>query len=248
MAGSLEPIPVVRRGFGRRFGVAYAALAVAFWATVAAGTVLLVGRGGGDHAQAWASWKPTVSGFAAARQIATHVGDKYRLDDSVGSPLTFVHPTSVDADRLAGFVWHSGAGELPSRKTLIYELCGEGASCEIAGRPSDAERQLVRREALELILYSYKYVEGYDSVVAFLPPEAGAPKKLSVVLFRDGELRNELHRPLRLTLSAARPITPSRLSLVERDTIEELTRPHWFNAEVRRLQSGSSILELYPVS
>ena len=234
--------------FGRRFSVAYAALAVCFWATIAVGTIFVVRGVGGDHA-AWSAWRPTGSGFDAAQQIAKHVGAEYRVDDVGGGPLVFVHPQDVDATQLAGFIWRSASEELPSRRTLVYELCGAATSpnCAIEGVPSDAREELIRREALELILYSYKYVKGYDSVVAFLPPAESAPKQLRVVLFRRDDLKQELRRPLRQTLATSHRVTPSSLTTIDESTVDELTAPHFFNAKPVALPSGSSFLELTPV-
>ena len=55
--------------------------------------------------------------------------------------------------------------------TAVYNLCGLGTSCAIAaGTPSLAGELLLRREALELALYTFRYIHGVDSVVAILPP------------------------------------------------------------------------------
>ena len=64
----------------------------------------------------------------------------------------------------------------PNENTLTFSLCGLGTSCSIAtGKPSVARGTLVRREILELALYTFKYVGGVKQVVAFMPPPAGTP-------------------------------------------------------------------------
>ena len=74
-----------------------------------------------------------------------------------------------------------------------YRLCGSGDNCSIAiGTPSPSELQLLRREALELSLYTFKYVKDVDSVVVFLPPpppSANAEQQTSGTLFLRRERR-----------------------------------------------------------
>ena len=61
----------------------------------------------------------------------------------------------------------------------MYSLCGLGASCSIAtGTPSVERGELVRREILELALYTFKYVGGIENVIAFMPPP-GTPRPRS---------------------------------------------------------------------
>ena len=55
-------------------------------------------------------------------------------------------------------------------KSMQYVLCGLGESCSIAhGEASEARHMLLRRQALELALYTFKYVDGIESVAIFLP-------------------------------------------------------------------------------
>src|SRR5207245_970324 len=61
---------------------------------------------------------------------------------------------------------------LPPSSTIVYNLCGQGSGdCSIGvGTPSPARLLLLRREALELALYTFKYLGGIDTVVGILPP------------------------------------------------------------------------------
>jgi len=56
--------------------------------------------------------------------------------------------------------------------TVAYNLCGIGGkNCSIGtGAPSTDRLLLLRREALELALYTFKYLGGTDNVLAVLPP------------------------------------------------------------------------------
>ena len=50
-------------------------------------------------------------------------------------------------------------------------LCGYGQNCSIAsGQPSVERHTLLRREAVELALYTFKFLPNIDSVSVFLPP------------------------------------------------------------------------------
>ena len=66
-----------------RFGLLLGALIGIGIATLAIGAAVYVGTGSGNGApEGWSSWKPDANdGVAAANEIATHVGRKYRLSD-----------------------------------------------------------------------------------------------------------------------------------------------------------------------
>ena len=65
----------------------------------------------------------------------------------------------------------------------MYSLCGLGTSCSIATGKASVERgELVRREILELALYTFKYVGGVKNVIAFMPPRPGDSPKYVVYL------------------------------------------------------------------
>ena len=54
---------------------------------------------------------------------------------------------------------------------LMYTLNGLGPKGSVrGGKPSEERHLLLRREALELALYTFRYVEDVDLVVALLPP------------------------------------------------------------------------------
>ena len=70
--------------------------------------------------------------------------------------------------------------QLEPGKTEMYSFCGLGAHCSIAtGKPSQTRGQLVRREALETALYTFKYMPVIDSVIVFMPPRKDIPNQTS---------------------------------------------------------------------
>src|SRR5207248_11203222 len=68
------------------------------------------------------------------------------------------------------------AVSLLTGNTIAYNLCGIGGkACAIGvGTPSTERLLLLRREALELALYTFKYIHGTQNVVAILPPGKSA--------------------------------------------------------------------------
>src|SRR5690606_24285560 len=87
-----------------------------------------------------------------------------------------------------------------------YVLCGLGTNCSIAsGEPSEERHALLRREAMELALYTFKYVDTIDSVTVFLPPRPGGDTAPTAVFLERGDVAKELDTSLRRTLE---PTTP----------------------------------------
>jgi hypothetical protein len=122
---------------------------------------------------AWSSWHP-VSGSDVdpAQQIADHVAPEYRLDSGhqivavQGGPLSLGGQPAEVALRMSG----SQPSLLPGNG-VIYSMCGTGTSCSIGeGKPSAQRLLLLRREALELALYTFRYIGGVNQVVVTVPP------------------------------------------------------------------------------
>ncbi len=129
---------------------------------------------------------------------------------------------------------------------VMYVLCGRGAVCSIPeGRESVERTQLLRREALELALYSFKFLDGIDNVLVLLPPRRGAQQANVVFLERD-DLAPALDAPLGETLTA--PITPGigEVSVDEARSIDRYTRTRVFQASPLQQQDGSLIMVLVP--
>ncbi len=136
-------------------------------------------------APAWSAWRPHGGGQGAAKEIAAHVGAAYKLPG--GSQLVDViaKAPSVSPGKTAipiHYVAIRGAKgsqyqtfDVSPSDSVMYSLCGLGPSCAIAtGTASVARGRLVRREILELALYTFKYVPGMQSVIAFMPPKPGS--------------------------------------------------------------------------
>jgi hypothetical protein len=126
---------------------------------------------------------------------------------------------------------------------MMYILCGDGAKCSINGGTASVGRgAVVRREALELALYTFRYVPGVTSVVTFFPPKKG--NAMSFALFFDkSSFAAQLDHPLHKTLV----VQPAADSLVpsERATVDLLTKTRILHFALERdTSSGQRVLVL----
>ena len=113
-----------------------------------------------------------------------------------------------------------------------------------------ARHTLLRREALELALYTFKYVDGVDSVTVFLPPPAGTGTTQSpatAVLLEKGDIGPEISKPLSQTLA---PLTPSvgTIKAGELQTLNRITRSRLYQFQYTQAQDLSAVLVLDPIA
>jgi hypothetical protein len=129
---------------------------------------------------------------------------------------------------------------------VMYILCGLGDACSITeGQPSAARDALLRREALELALYSFRYLDGIDSTLVLLPPRADGQVATSVFIER-GDVRGVLDQPLDQTLTA--PLTPGvgEIQADEQRVIDRTTQSRVYEYSYLQAQDGSPIMVLTP--
>jgi hypothetical protein len=246
-----------------RFGLLLGALIGLAIATVAVGAAVYVGTGGGNGApDGWSPWKPKADeGVDAAKQIATHVGRKYRLSDGnqiVGvqaGPLEIFNVPLEVALRTAP---QGGNIDFIEGNGLLYTLNGLGPQGSVrGGKPSEERHLLLRREALELALYSFRYIKDVDLVVALLPPKPpDKPKKgasstaatsedspTQALFFRPGDLEPQLEIPLNATIPPQTP-RPETIPGSEARRIDALTRSNLFLASFQQGQDKRAFLVL----
>lgn len=263
-AAAAEPKPLVGppkhagASYGARFRAAYAGLGLVLAAAVAAIAFVVV-QGSAPPGPRWSAWRPpSGSRLDQASAIAAHVAPLYRLAAG-GAELVAVqaHPPEIQNVPVDDIVVRGASGssqdyKLTSAKnTVVYVLCGLGTHCAITtGTPSVARARLLRREALEMALYTFKYVGGVDSVVALLPPN---PKETSVnwaVFLQKGDFHQELSEPLSRTLPAPLKGSLTPASVVDNSDarlVERLTRSRWFTSQFQQLQDGNAVLVLDPL-
>jgi hypothetical protein len=257
-----------RSAYRSRFALVYVALAVVIGAAVGS-FIVLIGKPEATPPPKWSDWQPTGSADARLKQIADHVSRRYKLQSGGELAIALVSPPQVTSPGQAG----SPAVSVPvsaiairpdtSRgqaeddeidvvrggdNSIMYVLCGLGQSCSIKeGAPSEARHALLRREALELSLYTFKHVEGIDTVTVFLPPRPDNQAPATAVFLKKGDLSDELSTPLPRTLS---PLVPGigELDGKELANVNRLTRPRLYSYEYTQAQDGSAILILTPVA
>jgi hypothetical protein len=232
------------------FRLAYGVLALAFWVSLA-GFVLLLARPNHSRPLAWSTWKPSTSGLDGAHQIALRIASKYK--DTNGAQLVAVqeHGPQVQGLRLEaiGVRKLSSGGQIDpyiglfrTSNTLIYAFCGLQTNCAVQGESTDRQERVLRREALELSLYAFKYLKGIDQVVSLV--QSVKDGGTSAVFLRKKALEPELDHPLHDTLPLRRPPSVSGGDPKEAAVIDALTLPNTFPAHFEPLPDGDAILVL----
>jgi hypothetical protein len=238
-----------------KFALAYLALAAALGGAIGV-FLLLVERPAPPPPPLWSPWKPVAAAPTdRATEIADYVGAQYHLPSGhrlvrviVGGPGSTTDPiralaiaTSTNATKQSDF------NIVDASRTMMYILCGAGPNCAIReGKASTSRAAVLRREALELALYTFEYVPDAQSVVTFFPPKLGAQPTYAL-FFERQDLDPELDHPLARTLPHAKAPLPGRLPAGERKTIDELTTARVFRFDVQRARTGERVLVLAPV-
>jgi hypothetical protein len=221
-----------------------------------AGVVVYAGRAI-TPAPTWSSWKPSGGGLGAAKQIADTVGKAYRLPNGDQLVDVIAKAPSIPGSSGATLPIHyyavrgsqaSGDQVFPvsSSDSMMFTLCGLGTSCSIAsGKPSVARGTLVRREILELALYTFKYVGGVNNIVAFMPPKNGTATQYAVLL-QKSTLKPELKEPLEQTLSSKTPL-PAAIPAREVHVIDSTMESSVYTYGVSQTQTGDLVLVFKPL-
>jgi hypothetical protein len=250
-------------GYRRRFAGIYVVLALV--AGVAAGALIIeLTKSEVGPAPAWSAWKPDGSSTARVRQIADHVSTRYRFPDGDQLVVALAGPPTVTAggettnpipiraiavrpDTTTGKAEEDDIQIFDASKSMQYVLCGLGESCAISqGEASEARHSLLRRQALELSLYTFKYVDNVDSVTVFLPPPPGGTQQGSAVFLRRSDVKDELSHPLASTIAPGAP-SIGQIPARELQTLNRITRPRLYRYEYTQAQDLSAVLVLDPI-
>jgi hypothetical protein len=208
----------------------------------------------------WSDWNPPSGDIITGPEaIADHVQTQYKRAD--GKQLVVVHggPFYVSGTSPVPFLLRlqPADGSIHDLSNgVLYTLAGTGDHGAIVGdKPTPARQQLLRREALELALYTFRYVPGASSFVALLPGEPPKSKKaarqqangtqtLTAVFFQPGQLRRELKAPLDTTLHPGLRFMPGKLGAAESRRIDSLTKPNVYKARFQQPSDGQLYLVL----
>jgi hypothetical protein len=243
--------------YTRQLITVYVALAIVMTGALVA-LVFLVVRPGHESSGSWSSWKPENGAVGAmTKQIADHIASQYRMTEG-GGQLLSVLPTDASITNGAQKVplrfvavrrapqTNTGIRVISTENTRLYILCGLGKNCSIeGGKASQTRGRLVRREALEAALYTFKFVPSVDQVLAYMPP--GPNQASAEVLFLEKEaLKEQLKQPLEKTLPLKTPPLPDAEDLAEAATIDKLTLKHVFDYEYQPIETGGALIILNP--
>jgi hypothetical protein len=209
--------------------------------------VLLLSAPKTTPAKPWSAWRPADSGVDPAQQIAAHVAPDYRLDSgkqivrvSGGPPTLKGQPMTVGENR---------SGQQPARlegNSVLYQMCGGGHECSIKeGKPSRQRGLLLSREALELALYTFRYVGGVSQVIVTIPPAPATTTK-HALMFRAEDVAAELGRPLSYTLSAETPRVSQMNRSVDAPIVKQLTSARFYDYIAEEVPQGGAVMLLSP--
>lgn len=228
---------------------------------------------------AWSQWSPADGGLIGAREIADYISPLYRITGTdqlaVVTVINLANPNAVSsstgtATGLQVAVQNSpssSAVSLLNGNTIAYNLCGLGGSnCAIGIGTASTERLLLlRREALELALYAFKYIKGTENVVVVLPPghttetctgicakppstaATTTPIDIAVLLERQA-VQPLLDQPLSFTFPEEFPPTVDQMDAApEAGLVDQVTARGLFSERLVQAQDGSNLLVLSPL-
>jgi hypothetical protein len=259
-----------RSGYYTRFSFAYMLLIMVGVLGVGALVIVLV-HPGAAHKPPWSKFKPTGSPVAMQRQIATQVSSEYKSSttdklvnvipgglaatkfvqsasgtQSVQVPITSI---AVEPDVSKGQHETSDITFMSPGSTVAYEMCGFGSSqqnCGVSSISRSDPEGLLRREAIELALYTLKYVPGTNAVITYLPPPANQQVAAKAILTVRKDVKRNLDRPLTQTLK------PQEVELgtgvPDGASVGQLTASHVYTSSYQTLPDGTSVLVLTPAS
>ena len=255
-----------------RFLAATAALVGVALGAIAVAVAILMSGGSSGPAPQWSSWSPPDGGIAGEREIANAVSPLYRASAAAQLAVVTVQNYSDNGSGTQVALRNPNDGTLAALggTTAVFNLCGLGPNCAIStGTPSANRLLLLRREAFELSLYTFKYISNVQNVVSILPPgraltvttakltpkppaqtnkaQKGAPLFMAVA-FQKRSLQQFLDRPLRQTLPEQVPPTPNTMAEApEAELVSVVTAQALFKQQTIQAQDGSNVLVLDPL-
>lgn len=218
-----------RSGMQRRLLVGYVILGLAVVAVVAVSIYFGLIRN--NKATPWSSWKPdsqTAQGIED--QIAQHVEQRYL--GANGKPLAVVGfgPLAVDAQQIQAIGYVKNAKSAPqflasttTDNSVRYDFSGSTTGAPVNdGSQSILQSYTLRQEALELALYTFKYIPSMQTVIVFMPPKPLDPGPTLSMYVRP-QAAEVLKVPLDQTIGAGNPPLQNKVSASERQRILRLT-------------------------
>ena len=236
-----------RSAYRLRFALAYGLVAVVFGGVIVL-FAFLVAQNDGPQPQ-WSGYQPKGSGIERAQAIANHVAPGYResgqIMAAVNAQRPVINSANVDAVALARSATSRVGGGIeklePAEKSIFYVFCGSGQRCAIPGAPTPERALLLRRESLELALYTFKYMDDVDSVITMLPPVANIN---TAGYFKRDAVRGLLDKPLFETLPAKAPFETEGDNFGDVEASERIGAGRFYQSGVQELPTGGALLIL----
>jgi hypothetical protein len=244
-----------------RFRLAYLLLAAA---VVVAGVLFFVIDGSSSNTSgrqlagedSWGSFQPAGLTQDRIQQIALHVGSTYRTTGhhqlvAVSASIPPAYQNNLPITQYVLSFPDNGQTSYQAvpigANNVLYEMCGLGPKCSIADGKASTERgRLLRREALELALYTFHYTD-VGSVVTFLPPKKGErPQFVFLFLRTQFEQQGLLAKPLDAILAEPTPPPAKAIPASEAATIDGITEPDLYRYRYTSDQQGGVLLVFDP--
>jgi hypothetical protein len=234
-------------GYRARFALAYALVAAVFVGVI----VLFAFLVSQNEAPRWSAYQPKGNGIERAQDIANHIAPSYREGGTtlaaVNAQRPVINSANVDAFAIARAPTARVGGGIeklePADKSMFYVFCGSGQRCAVPGEPTPGRALLLRREALELALYTFKYMQDVESVVALLPPVGNVN---TAAYFKRSAMGEHLDKPLFETLPTQGPFEADGAAVDDGEQAEQLAANSFFQSGVQQLPTGGALLVLTP--
>jgi hypothetical protein len=248
VAEAVEKTPQ-RRPHGRRFILANLVVAAGFLCVLGI-FAYLVSNGSNNS---WSAYKPKGGDiFDKAQHMADHVAPAYKYNgDQIAvvqaQPLLY-QDAVVDGIAFTRQPFRKIGSPYkqfePSGSTIAYVFCGQAAKCGLPSEGAQDTVPLLRRESLELALYTFKYSPSVDSIVTLLPP---AGQTNYAIYLRRKSFAKELSKPLVATLPSHNTLSYEDMDPVERATIDRLTVKNTYESQFAQGANGRTLLVLKSV-
>jgi hypothetical protein len=202
------------------------------------------------------------TGFQRAREIATEIARQYRGANGEQLVAVTAQPGEVSGLPLQYIAMRHGQNRpltqgditvVEPGETALFSFCGlAGAqNCSLPGEATPERLMLLRREAVELSFYTFKFLPEIQTVVSLFPPVPrgeGQPPQTFAVYFERRHLENVLREPITKTLPARPPFAEGDLTPGEAEAINRLTETRLFTSAFEQLPTQGVMLNLSPPS
>jgi hypothetical protein len=211
---------------------------------------MLVSRGTSNN---WSSYRPKGGDvFSKAQNMANHVAPAYKYN---GEPIAVVQAQPllyqdavVDGIAFTRTPFRKIGSPFkqfePSGSTIAYVFCGSAPRCTLPSTGAEQTVPMLKRETLELALYTFKYSPSVQSIVGLLPP---AGTNNYAIYLRRKNFAKELSEPLDATLPSHKVLSYPQLSPVEKATVDRLTAKATYQSQFSQGANGRTLLVLKSV-